>query len=84
VDHPRISRARQTISVLFDNRANDPSGEVPFYDKETIDPFAAAKGHQIWAAGDPGAPNESADFRQDRTWSYCRKRDLVGARNDTG
>jgi hypothetical protein len=43
VDHPRISRARQTISVLFDNRANDPSGEVPFYDQETIDPFAAAR-----------------------------------------
>ena len=53
---------------------------MPFYDQETIDAFAAAKGHQIWPftsntddpAGDPAHPNETADFLRDRIWSYCQ------------
>ena len=53
---------------------------MPFYDQETINAFAAAKGHQIWPftsntddpAGDPAHPNETADFLRDRIWSYCQ------------
>ena len=64
----------------FDNRAQDPLGGMPFYDQETIDAFAAAKGHQIWPflantedpAGDPAHPKETADFLRDRIWSYCQ------------
>jgi len=65
----------------FDNRASDPRGGMPFYDQETIDAFAAAKGHQIWPflantddpAGDPAHPKETADFLRDRIWSYCQE-----------
>ena len=65
----------------FDNRAQDPQGGMPFYDQETIDAFAAAKGHQIWPfttntddpAGDPAHPKETADFLRDRIWSYCQE-----------
>jgi hypothetical protein len=65
----------------FDNRASDPLGGMPFYDRETIDAFAAAKGHQIWPflantddpAGDPAHPKETADFLRDRIWSYCQE-----------
>ena len=64
----------------FDNLASDPLGGMPFYDQETIDAFAAAKGHQIWPftsntddpAGDPAHPKETADFLRDRIWSYCQ------------
>ena len=64
----------------FDNRLADAQGEMPFYDQETIDAFAVAKGHQIWPftsntddpAGDPAHPHESADFLRDRIWSYCQ------------
>ena len=53
---------------------------MPFYDQETIDAFAAAKGHQIWPfasntddpAGDPAHPNETANFLRDRIWAYCQ------------
>ena len=53
---------------------------MPFYDQDTINAFAAAKGHQIWPfisntddpAGDPAHPNETADFLRDRIWSYCQ------------
>ena len=65
----------------FDNRASDQLGGMPFYDQETIDAFAAAKGHQIWPfhantddpAGDPAHPKETADFLRDRIWSYCQE-----------
>jgi hypothetical protein len=65
----------------FDNRASDPLGGMPFYDQQTIDAFAAAKGHQIWPflantddpAGDPVYPKETADFLRDRIWSYCQE-----------
>ncbi|HZT29401.1 MAG TPA: hypothetical protein VFA33_05935 [Bryobacteraceae bacterium] len=65
----------------FDNRQADVEGGMPFYDQETIDAFAAAKGHQIWPflantddpAGDPAHPKETADFLRDRIWSYCQE-----------
>jgi hypothetical protein len=65
----------------FDNRATDANGGMGFHDQETIDAFAAAKGHQIWPfvantddpAGDPAHPYETADFLRDRIWSYCQE-----------
>src|SRR5579871_5670074 len=65
----------------FDNRATDANGGMGFYDQETIDAFAAAKGHQIWPfvantddpAGDPAHPYETANFLRDRIWSYCQE-----------
>jgi hypothetical protein len=53
---------------------------MSFYDQETIDAFAAAKGHQIWPftsnlddpAGDSAHPYETADFLRDRIGAYCQ------------
>jgi hypothetical protein len=65
----------------FDNRLTDANGGMGFYDQETIDAFAAAKGHQIWPfvantddpAGDPAHPYETANFLRDRIWAYCQE-----------
>jgi hypothetical protein len=64
----------------FDNVAQDAQGGMPFYDQDTINDYAAAKGHQIWhftsntddPAGDPAHPKETADFLRDRIWAYCQ------------
>ena len=77
---PVVLQFGETQWWYFDNRLADAQGGMPFYDQETIDAFAAAKGHQIWPftsntddpAGDPAHPNESADFLRDRIWSYCQ------------
>jgi hypothetical protein len=77
---PVVLQFGETQWWYFDNRAQDPTGGMPFYDQETIDAFAAAKGHQIWPflantddpAGDPAHPRETADFLRDRIWSYCQ------------
>ena len=77
---PVVLQFGETQWWYFDNRWADPQGGMPFYDQETIDAFAAAKGHQIWPftsntddpAGDPAHPKETADFLRDRIWSYCQ------------
>jgi len=77
---PIVLQFGETQWWYFDNRQQDAQGGMPFYDQETIDAFAAAKGHQIWPftantddpAGDPAHPYETADFLRDRIWSYCR------------
>ena len=77
---PVVLQFGETQWWYFDNRRHDAQGGMPFYDQETIDAFAAAKGHQIWPftsntddpAGDPAHPNETADFLRDRIWSYCQ------------
>jgi len=77
---PVVLQFGETQWWYFDNRLADTQGGMPFYDQETIDAFAAAKGHQIWPftsntddpAGDPAHPNETADFLRDRIWSYCQ------------
>ena len=77
---PVVLQFGETQWWYFDNRLADAQGGMPFYDQETIDAFAAAKGHQIWPftsntddpAGDPAHPNETADFLRDRIWSYCQ------------
>ena len=77
---PVVLQFGETQHWYFDNRASDPVGGMPFYDQETINAFAAAKGHQIWPftsntddpAGDPAHPYESAAFLRDRIWSYCQ------------
>ena len=77
---PVVLQFGETQWWYFDNRLADPLGGMPFYDQETIDAFAAAKGHQIWPftfntddpAGDPAHPKETADFLRDRIWSYCQ------------
>ena len=77
---PVILQFGETQWWYFDNRLADAQGGMPFYDQETIDAFAVAKGHQIWPftsntddpAGDPAHPNETADFLRDRIWSYCQ------------
>ena len=78
---PVVLQFGETQWWYFDNRAQDPLGGMPFYDRETIDAFAAAKGHQIWPftsntddpAGDPTHPKETADFLRDRIWAYCQE-----------
>jgi hypothetical protein len=78
---PVVLQFGETQWWYFDNRASDPLGGMSFYDQETIDAFAAAKGHQIWPflantddpAGDPAHPKETADFLRDRIWSYCQE-----------
>lgn len=77
---PVVLQFGETQWWYFDNRQADAQGGMPFYDQETIDAFAAAKGHQIWPftsnsddpAGDPAHPNETANFLRDRIWSYCQ------------
>jgi len=77
---PVVLQFGETQYWYFDNRASDPLGGMPFYDQETINAFAAAKGHQIWPfvtnaddpAGDPAHPYETAAFLRDRIWSYCQ------------
>ncbi len=77
---PVVLQFGETQWWYFDNRLADAQGGMPFYDQETIDAFAAAKGHQIWPftsntddpAGDPAHPKETADFLRDRIWSYCQ------------
>jgi hypothetical protein len=78
---PVVLQFGETQWWYFDNRAQDPLGGMPFYDQETIDAFAAAKGHPIWPftantddpAGDPAHEFETADFLRDRIWSYCQE-----------
>lgn len=78
---PVVLQFGETQWWYFDNRQQDAQGGMPFYDQETIDAFATAKGHQIWPflantddpAGDPAHPKETADFLRDRIWSYCQE-----------
>ncbi|MCL4486934.1 MAG: hypothetical protein M1570_02230, partial [Chloroflexi bacterium] len=78
---PVVLQFGETQWWYFDNRQQDAQGGMPFYDQETIDAFAAAKGHQIWPfiantddpAGDPAHPKETANFLRDRIWSYCQE-----------
>jgi hypothetical protein len=77
---PVVLQFGETQWWYFDNRAQDPLGGMSFYDQETIDAFAAAKGHQIWPftsnlddpAGDSAHPYETADFLRDRIGAYCQ------------
>ena len=77
---PVVLQFGETQWWYFDNRQANPQGGMPFYDQETINAFAAAKGHQIWPftsnvddpSGDPAHPYETADFLRDRIWAYCQ------------
>jgi len=77
---PVVLQFGETQWWYFDNHAQDPNGGMPYYDQDTIDDFAAAKGHQIWPfrantddpRGHPAHPNETADFVRDRIWAYCQ------------
>jgi hypothetical protein len=77
---PVVLQFGETQWWYFDNRQQDPDGGMPFYDQDTVDAFAAAKGHQIWPftantddpVGDPAHPNETASFLRDRICSYCQ------------
>jgi hypothetical protein len=77
---PVVLQFGETQWWYFDNQAQDANGGMPYYDQDTIDDFAAAKGHQIWPfrantddpGGDPAHPNETADFLRDRIWAYCQ------------
>jgi hypothetical protein len=77
---PIVLQFGETQYWYFDNRQQDAQGGMPFYDQETIDAFAAAKGRQIWPftsntddpAGDPAHSKETADFLRDRIWAYCQ------------
>lgn len=77
---PVVLQFGETQWWYFDNVAQDAQGGMPFYDQDTINDFAAAKGHQIWhftsntgdPAGDPAHPKETADFLRDRIWAYCQ------------
>ena len=58
---PVILQFGETQYWYFDNRQQGRTGGMPFCDKETINAFGAAKGHQLWPflsntddpAGDP-------------------------------
>jgi hypothetical protein len=77
---PVVLQFGETQWWYFDNQAQDAHGGMPYYDQDTINDFAAAKGHQIWPfrantddpVGDPAHPNEAADFLRDRIWAYCQ------------
>ncbi len=77
---PVVLQFGETQWWYFDNKQQDPNGGMPYYDQDTIDDFAAAKGHQIWPfrantddpSGDPAHSNETADFLRDRIWGYCQ------------
>jgi len=77
---PVVLQFGETQWWYFDNQAQDLNGGMPYYDQDTIDDFAAAKGHQIWPfrantddpRGHPAHPNETADFVRDRIWAYCQ------------